>query len=191
LDIRQISTGEIINPWDKEPAEDVQIVFNKAVRAWEDSDECRRLRSAIENAPLPTINNIVAFACSSMLGKDDRSRAATQHALILTMRDIIAKRQPGAQSQTQIKCFAQDPIYAKADVEVLGRSGITVLEDPRAFLEVDDQSLVISFYPNIPVRQIVTDIARPAVMIWNRVESEAELDASWQATGEIYNPAFM
>ena len=114
--------------------------------------------------------------------KDDvRSLApAYQHALILTMRDILENR-PGQSSEQaeNIQCFAQDPLYTEADDAALGNAGITVLRDPRAFLEVDDQTLVISFAPNVPVRQIIADIARPAIMIWDRVMSEAEALAFW------------
>jgi hypothetical protein len=114
--------------------------------------------------------------------KDDiRSLApAYQHALILTMRAILENRSDqGSDPTKKIQCFAQDPLYTEADEEVLSNAEITVLRDPRAFLEVDDDTLVISFSPNIPVRQIIADIARPAVMIWDRVMSEAETVAFW------------
>jgi hypothetical protein len=129
------------------------------------------------------VTKIVAFACCTMhTTKDDvRSLApAYQHALMLTIRDILENR-PGQSSEQAktIQCFAQDPLYTEADEAVLGNAGITVLRDPRAFLEVDDQTLVISFAPNIPVRQIIADIARPALMIWDRVMSEAEAEAFW------------
>lgn len=93
-----------------------------------------------------------------------------QHAAIITLRDVLRTRNPGA----HVQCFAQDPAYSDDDKTVLQRAGITVLEDPRAFCEVDDSSIVLSAYPNIPVRQVVMDIARPAIMIWNKVTSEQE-----------------
>jgi hypothetical protein len=131
------------------------------------------------------VTKIVAFACGTMhtTKKDVRGLApAYQHALILTMRDIL-ENQPGQSSEQAktIQCFAQDPVYTEADDAVFGNAGITVPRDPRAFLEVDDQSLVISFAPNVPVRQIIADIAQPAVIIWDRVMSEAETVAFWSA----------
>ncbi len=71
-------------------------------------------------------------------------------------------------------------MYSEADEQVLRKLGITVLEDPRAFLELDDETVVLSFYPNFPVRQIIADIARPAVMIWRRIRPEAEDSAIWK-----------
>ncbi len=64
--------------------------------------------------------------------------------------------------------------YVDTDKEVLGRVGVTVVDDPRGFLEVDDNSVVICVAPNVPVKQIIADIARPAVLIWNRVTGSAD-----------------
>jgi hypothetical protein len=51
----------------------------------------------------------------------------------------------------------------------LAEFGFTVLDDPRALLEVGNRSVVVSFAPDSPLRQIVADIARPAALIWPRV----------------------
>lgn len=95
-----------------------------------------------------------------------------QHALALTIRDyLVSRHATGAEVEgaSEIKCYAQDPIYTPLDEQVLCEAGFTVVDDPRAFLEVDEASLVISMSPDIPVRQITADIARPAVMIWDKV----------------------
>lgn len=70
-------------------------------------------------------------------------------------------------------------MYTEIDKELLQELGITVLEDPRAFLEVSDESIVLSFGPDIPVRQVVTDLARPAVFICDKVREEQELLSTW------------
>jgi hypothetical protein len=163
--------------------EDIQNAFLAGAKAWEESEDCRRLRSFFEKVPLPKITKIVGFACSSISidfgGKDARatirnSHSIHQHALILTLRDIILRRGSSTKKAADLQCFAQDPVNCDVDKQVLEAAGITVLEDPRGFLEVDDESVVLSFAPNIPVRQIVADIARPAVLVWDHVKSEAE-----------------
>ncbi|KAJ6573678.1 hypothetical protein B0H10DRAFT_1705766, partial [Mycena sp. CBHHK59/15] len=63
-----------------------------------------------------------------------------------------------------VLCFAQDPIYSVIDKQLLAQHNIACCDDPRGFLEVDKWSLVISIAPNIPVKQIITDLARPAVI---------------------------
>ncbi|KAJ7757863.1 hypothetical protein B0H14DRAFT_3896135, partial [Mycena olivaceomarginata] len=58
------------------------------------------------------------------------------------------------------------------DRQLLGKHGITVLDNPRGFLQLDESSIVISIAPNIPVKQIVTDLAHPAVIIWNSISGD-------------------
>ncbi|KAK4033690.1 hypothetical protein C8A01DRAFT_19398 [Parachaetomium inaequale] len=93
-----------------------------------------------------------------------------QHALALTIRDLLGHT-PGTHGEAAggVRCYAQDPIYTPVDEQVLSEAGFTVLNDPRAFLEVDEASVVIAISPDIPVRQIIADIARPAIMVWDKV----------------------
>jgi hypothetical protein len=178
--VRDIETKEFLVPSDCDSLEGLRAAFDAGIKAWEETEDCKCLRSLFDAAaPLPKVSKIVAFACSTMAGyKKSQPRTIHQHALILTLRDIFSSRR--SQEEPEIKCFAQDPVYTKTDEQVLKEAGITVLRDPRGFLEVDDESIVISVSPNIPVREIITDIARPAVLIWNHVKTEAEADAFWR-----------
>jgi hypothetical protein len=102
---------------------------------------------------------------------DTAMRPVAQHILALAVRDFLASHdargRPG-EGVCGIKCYAQDPIYTPIDEQVLGEAGFDVVDDPKAFLEVDESSVVIAIAPDIPVRQIVADIARPAMMIWDK-----------------------
>lgn len=153
--------------------------FVAGYKDWKAGEACQSLRRALESTTIPgPITKIIAFANSGISNRNEawRSRSIMQHALMLTLRDFIKSFVFGV----EVKCFAQDPVYGEADRVVLQEVGITVLDDPRAFLEVDDQSVVISFAPNIPVRQIVADLARPAILIWNTVnDSEADILRYW------------
>ena len=97
----------------------------------------------------------------------DRPRSSFQHALLLTLRDILGEKM--ANSNNEILCYAQDPAYTTTDEAILEEHGITVLDDPKAFLEVDGSTVVFSCAPNVPVKQIIADIARPAIVIWHRI----------------------
>lgn len=90
-----------------------------------------------------------------------------QHTLALMIRDFLGDLY-GENSST-IQCYSENPFYAPVDKQVLSEAGFTIINDLRAFLEVDETSLVISMDPDIPVRQIVADTARPAMMVWNKV----------------------
>ena len=84
----------------------------------------------------------------------------------MTLREVLSDERS---TPSKPLCLAQDPGRTENDISVLKRNGMSILPDPRGFLEVDDTSVVISMGPDAPVRQIVMDVARPAIMIWDRV----------------------
>lgn len=164
--------------------QELQAIFKAAAREWEQSDDCQRLCNTLERIPSSTLNGIskiVAFACSTMAYDDSccQKRSIAQHAMALTIRDFLQRK-----NGSQIGCFAQDPAYTEIDKAVLQCTGIIVLDDPRAFLEVDEASFIVSIGPDVPIRQIVLDIARPAAMIWDKVKSPEETFEFWS---ELYN----
>ncbi|KAL2015574.1 hypothetical protein VTK56DRAFT_5207 [Thermocarpiscus australiensis] len=169
---RRIRTGKFLDSFKHEDPEVVQEALEEGIKQWEGSRNCRHLRDLFDAIMPPKVNKIVAFACSTMTAKSLQPRTVYQHCLLLTILDILRSRR--SEEQPEIRCFAQDPFYTDTDEEVLGKAGVTVVQDPRGFSEVDDQSVVVSFAPDAPIRQIVADIARPAVMIWDRVKGEVE-----------------
>lgn len=165
------------------PKEDVGRDFDRYLHEWMSSEQCKQLQSLdILRQDAGRIKKIVAFACGSITHSDERSkgRSCYQHGLIKTLRDILTQARHDnvnltrEQREEHIQCFIQDPAYTDIDRELLQDDyGVaTILENPEGFLEVDDSTVVLSFGPNVPVRQIVVDIAKPAVMIWNRILDE-------------------
>ncbi|KAJ4423725.1 hypothetical protein N0V82_001611 [Gnomoniopsis sp. IMI 355080] len=121
-----------------------------------------------------TVENIVAFGCGTLQCKP-ATESTAQYALVLMLRDLLARRpqlqqldaveaSPGgshSRTMTEVSCFAQDPIHTDVDKQILLEHGITVVDDPRGFLKVDDASIVVSLSSDIPVQEIIADIARP------------------------------
>lgn len=178
-------TNEYVPQYPILPAETVREIFQRKRIEWEASSACQSLLSTLQSATVLSVSKIVAFACFNMSDCERVERSACQHALILILRSYFAKRQHIAEED--ILCFAQDPLYEDIDKVVLSDVGVATLENPRAFLEVDHESLVLSISPETAVRQIVADIAQPAVMIWNRVEEvlqrpEAVGQTEWYGT---------
>lgn len=127
-------------------------------------------------------------------------RSAFQHALVLTLRHILGTEHQLVQGATegptrrtikataevdqsgrptdaqnchsQITCYVQDPAYSDIDKSLLEGYKITALDDPKAFLAVDDATVVVSCAADVSVRQIISDLARPAILIWDRVCNE-------------------
>lgn len=69
--------------------------------------------------------------------------------------------------QTRMRCFAQNPDYSESDKRFLAAIGVAVVPDPYGFLEIDDTTLVISLNPKISVREVISEIAMPAVLLCN------------------------
>lgn len=181
-------SSSVLPWWNPEPIDTVRQAFAEGYRAWEASEACQNLRTSLEASSIlgsMTITKIVAFACSTVASKIMQPITIVQHCLILTLQDIFRKTQRG---QVEVKCFAQDPMYTEVDHRILEENGITVLGDPRAFLQVDDSSIVVAFAPNIPVRQIITDLARPAVLLWDQVRTPEELFSRWARRHKVDTP---
>ncbi|TAQ89295.1 hypothetical protein B7494_g2388 [Chlorociboria aeruginascens] len=164
-------TKEIVNVIPTNSLEDTKVIFKSNKEMWDESEKCKQLISMIQSVNISVnIQQIVAFACGSIMNDSDvdqeAPRSSTQHALILTMRKILCKNQ---REQSGISCFAQDPAYDEVDKSILGEYGIDVLDDPEAFLKVDDSTLVISCAADVPVRQLTLELARPAAMLWDRI----------------------
>ncbi|KAE8141823.1 hypothetical protein BDV38DRAFT_268116 [Aspergillus pseudotamarii] len=154
--------------------ETIKNSFTACIQTWEASQSYAQLQKMVESREsFPPITKIVALALGSMqprsMGNWDH-RSEFQHALALTLRDLVGKRQGGTSGNVQ--CYAQDPAYTDTDKSILKKYDINILEDPDAFVEIDDSTIVVTFAPDVPVRQIVADIARPAMMIWNTCEDE-------------------
>jgi hypothetical protein len=134
----------------------------------------------------PGITKVVGFGCGpiSTAGTDRLAeRSLFQHALLSTVACVLAENRDSKSSgEKTILCYAQDPAYTDTDETVLARYGIVVLKDPDAFLEVDDCTAVLSFSPNVPVRQIASDLARPAVMIWDDIKQETHIQIEGVST---------
>ncbi|KAL2153753.1 hypothetical protein VTH82DRAFT_4908, partial [Thermothelomyces myriococcoides] len=109
---------------------------------------------------------VAAFACNRPSRLGELERAAAKHAPVLSIRDFFERHGP---TTTTVRCYVQDPVYEDVDREVLGKLDVTVLDHPRGFPEMDETAIVFSLSPDIAVRQIVADIARPVLIVWNRV----------------------
>jgi hypothetical protein len=118
------------------------------------------------------INKIVRLACGS-LALLNNERAANQTALLVTVRKWLKER-----NQTDdIFCYMQDLMNTSVDREVLADIGFEMIDDPRGWLEIDERSVVLSVSPNVPVKEIIADTARPAIVIWNRVKNDDNKDS--------------
>jgi hypothetical protein len=147
--------------------------FIKIQHEWLATEHYATFKQVLLSAKFPMgINKIVGYALGSYyaFGKVWEKRSLLQHALILLLRDILSFND----GRGEVKCFLQDPIYDLEEKKTHEALGMTVVDDPEGFLIVDDESVVVSIAPNVPVKQIVLDLCRPAGIIWMSHERLSE-----------------
>jgi hypothetical protein len=161
-------TKQIIPDEDIQDREMVAKDFREKSQAWEESETCQRLKSILSSeVSSHDINKIVGLACGS-LALPNNECAANQTALLVTVRKWLKERN----QNDDIFCYMQDPMNTPVDREVLADIGFEMIDDPRGWIEIDERSVVLSVSPNVPVKEIIADTARPAIVIWNRVKND-------------------
>ncbi|KAL3492343.1 hypothetical protein BJX62DRAFT_203230 [Aspergillus germanicus] len=173
------------------PLPEVQAAFAASKRKWEASETCATLKmhlTQLERKMARPVRKIVAFGLGTLTGLEDEfhsARALAQHAALGSMVEVLGKRRaqqnnPSPNTTSNIKVYVQDPAYTDVDIALLHSIGITPLDDPKGFLEIDAETLVFSVSPNVPVKQVVADVCWPAAMIWNTVMPEEKENVRWE-----------
>lgn len=169
---------------------ELKAAWDESQRNWTQSAACDQLADALRkdiNIP-KTIKRMVCFA----LGDLERAweydtipaadglplrRSMTQHAAALTLATLFGE----LIGTEPLPVLVQDPAYTPESKQVLTEVGFEVVGGLGAlgFTHVDDDTVVMSCSPDVPVKQVVADIARPAVLIWNKVRPLSEESSEW------------
>jgi hypothetical protein len=148
---------------------DAEALYQSYRRTWLASQTYLQLKTHLDKITFPTINKIVCFALGTPSNFDQREsrRSNIQHAAVESLIEILNEKTGG---NKVITCYAQEPLYNHSDRELLRTIGIEAIDDPEGpegFLKVDENTLVVSISPNVPVRQIVADLVWPGAMLWD------------------------
>ncbi|KAK2810744.1 hypothetical protein FQN50_002787 [Emmonsiellopsis sp. PD_5] len=149
----------------------------------------KKLSSALYDRHIPSgINQIVALACGSMSYDTLPGPSAYQNALICALRTIL--QEDIYRNSGDIKCYSQDPGFTETDKSVLGHSRIDVLNNPEGFVKVNNSTALLSFSPDISVKEIIRDIGkRPALLIWDRVVDKSDQGTKWDGPNKTNGDA--
>ncbi|KAI0555178.1 hypothetical protein F4679DRAFT_522518 [Xylaria curta] len=161
------------NNLDAPSTEELHKAFYEIEQKWKMSAYYERLQAALAAVKTSLVlDKVIGVALGPLVMETLVNRKSIiQHALISAISSILLQR--GVLS----KRYVQDPIYTQQERDVLCSAGFTVLDDPQAFLTLDNSSVLVSIAPNIPVKQIVADICRPGIIIWS-----SKIDASYLQT---------
>lgn len=158
---------------DKASFKNVEALFEVNQKRWAASVACDEFKSSFRKSLRgKTVTKIICFALGdlSTYYKD----SPTQHAVALTMAEIARD------GKQKIRLLAQDPGYTDISKAFLKRSGrdfeIVGEHGAGGFAEVDEQSVVFSAFPLAPVRQVIADIAHPAILICMEMKPLLDLD---------------
>ncbi|KAI1354396.1 hypothetical protein F5Y01DRAFT_321499 [Xylaria sp. FL0043] len=85
-----------------------------------------------------------------------------EHAAIKIIADAVEE----VSSYPHISASVQDPLYTDVCRAVLEEFGLGVVPGfgAKGFAMIDDRTIVLVHHPNFPFREIVADIARPALI---------------------------
>lgn len=85
-----------------------------------------------------------------------------QHSVALTMAEVCRNN-----GNIEVQLLTQDPDYTEQSKELLERNGFTIVGKFGAggFADIDDGCVVFSVFVEAPLKQIIADIARPALII--------------------------
>jgi hypothetical protein len=148
--------------------------FKRSILTWEESEAYKQLKSTLISAIAHVRSKrLLDLRVDQFLLVNNISWPTDLH-LLLTVRDLLQEKDK--KIKDDIACYAEDPAYTSIDKSVLEEYGIRVLDDAGAFLEIDDFSGVLSCAADLWVKQIVIDLARPAILIWDRFTEEEEGD---------------
>ncbi|KAI1632750.1 hypothetical protein F4809DRAFT_655930 [Biscogniauxia mediterranea] len=161
---------------------------------WDKSDACSSLKLILATSKIPTnINKMVCFGLGNLESaylssmEPTHHRSIVQHATALTIAAAVQRK-----INKPIKIYAQDPNYSLFTKRTLARQEIHVIDcyGATGFTYVDEDAIVFSVAPNVPVKQVVADIARPPIMIWEKVSTPEEEEEKLKKP-RLFNGGYM
>ncbi|KAJ2995529.1 hypothetical protein NUW58_g1243 [Xylaria curta] len=158
--IRRIGEGLEFTTPPTPPEEDFNM-YQAIEQQWKTSQHFEQAQEALDSVEIPfTVTKVIGLGLGPLVLKSRVfERCVFQHALVSVLRQKFS---------ISLNPFVQDPAYTQRDRDILCSTGLTVLEDPQALLELDESSILLTISPGLPVKDIVADTCRPGIIIWNK-----------------------
>jgi hypothetical protein len=112
------------------------------------------------------VDNVVVLGLGSLQSarREGRRASATQLAALQTLTKTLGE-------EKELKVILQEPQFTALDKEFLKSLGYEVVEDPAAFSQITESSLVYAIHCYAQVYKAVSKGSRPAVLIGTDVEN--------------------
>jgi hypothetical protein len=152
--------------------EELKTDYEYWKQAWEESEPCKDLREKIAagRKGKRAVNNVVLLGLGSLQSsrREGRRASATQLAALQTIVQTLAGDLK--------KVVAQDPQFTDLDKEFLTSLGYGVAEDPEAFKEIKEGTLVYAIHCYAKVYKAISEAPRPALLIGTDVGNFGRFD---------------
>lgn len=146
-----------------------------------------RWGAELDGGVLRTVERVVFFYDTGMSGDDDYSKRATYVlAMVVCLRELLAELRgetsPGRKAiPIYMPAFGIMRRWNAAEQEFLRGNAVEFVEsNGELFLKVDERTVVMSYRNWNPVKQVVADIAKPAMLICRPVSDDPEQDFAWE-----------
>jgi hypothetical protein len=141
--------------------EELKQEFEHWKKQWEASPACAELQTLLadgEKAEWRKIDNVVFLGMASLQNsrREGRRASATQLAALQTVIHILGE---------EVEVVLQDPQFTELDKEFLGGLGYKVVQDPEAFKQVKEKTLVYAVHCYVDVYKSISEGPRPAGLI--------------------------
>ena len=145
-----------------------ESIFKKKRDSWNKSASCQMLRSQLAQLlGNKKVTKVICFGLGDMCRQPPEGWGdlllvgMIQHSVALTIAEVCRDR-----GSSDVQLLAQDPEYSEPAKELLQENGFTIVGQFGAagFAEIDDKTVVFSAFVSAPLKQIIADIARPALI---------------------------
>jgi hypothetical protein len=133
---------------------------------------------ALCSASLCKVTKIVCFGLGELASGRERTAmtpselvednsSLVQHWVALTLAHFIGSL--AKQGAPMVRLLGQDPAYLQDSISILQKLGFEIVgrHGAAGFAEMDDECIVFTCSPDVPVKQIIAELARPVIIICN------------------------
>ncbi|KAI1410445.1 hypothetical protein F5Y13DRAFT_192306 [Hypoxylon sp. FL1857] len=152
--------------------------FEKVKEEWERSPSCDLLKRQLATVlGERKITKVLCFGLGDILLSSERALGSRYdlEMAILDQKKRLMQHMFGLTIATaaragmgeNVELFIQDPAYTQKGKKVLEKAGFTIVGDHGAggLSKIDDNSAVFCCCGTLPMRQLIADLARPAIIV--------------------------
>ncbi|KAI1360586.1 hypothetical protein F5Y08DRAFT_45062 [Xylaria arbuscula] len=151
------------------PHEDL-TTYRAIERQWKTSEHYAQLQEVLAKVEIPIpLTKVIAVGSGKLVIQSQvNQRRALHHSLVSDLHSTLVRRGLFLPAASSTKPYVQDPAYTQRDKDILRSAEFTIIDDPQAWLDLDESSVLVCINADFPVADIVADICRPALIVWHK-----------------------